>query len=49
MELIKGGGHLRDCLIDGAIATVGAATALWGGRPLAVVGIADAARRGCFD
>lgn len=49
MELMKGGEHLRDCLIDGAVATVGLVTAIWGGWPLAIAGIADAARRGCFD
>jgi hypothetical protein len=49
MENIEGGGHLRDCLIDGAVATIGAATILFGGYTLAVGGIADAARRGCFD
>ncbi len=49
MELVEGGGLLRNCLLAGANTLLGIGTIPWGGAWYAIGAISTAAALGCFD
>jgi len=49
MACIDGGGQMRDCMLDGALATLGVATFMFGGWAMTAGALAHGASIGCFD
>jgi len=49
MEIVEGGGELRNCLLAGTNVLIGLVTIPWGGAWYAIAAISTAAGLGCFD